>query len=43
VQSLTFHPGQPGGLGPGQALQGIGNRQQPQAGPGMLLASGALA
>ena len=37
VQSLTLHAGQPGGLGPGHALERIGDRQQPRAGPGVPL------
>ena len=43
VQGLTFHAGQPGGLGPGHALKRIGDRQQPQAGPTILLAGSPLA
>jgi hypothetical protein len=43
VQSLALHPGQPSGFGPGHVLQGIGNGEQPQAGPGVPLTSGALA
>jgi hypothetical protein len=43
VQGLTFHAGQPSGFGPGHALQGIGNGQQPQAGPGVPLTSSPLA
>ena len=43
VQGLTFHASQPSGLSAGHALQGIGNGQQPQAGPGVPLTSGPLA
>jgi hypothetical protein len=38
VQSLALHAGKPGGLGPGHAFQGIGDRQEPQGGPAILLA-----
>jgi len=43
VQGLALHAGQPGRLGPGHALERIGNGQQPQAGPGVPLTSGPLA
>src|SRR4051794_37213762 len=43
VRGLTFHSGQPGGFGPGHALQGISDGEQSQAGPSVLLASGSLA
>ena len=43
VQGLTLHASQPRGLGPGHALERIGDRQQPQAGPGVPLAGSALA
>ncbi|EIM30276.1 hypothetical protein MicloDRAFT_00010810 [Microvirga lotononidis] len=43
VQGLALYPGQPRRLGPGHALERIGDRQQPQAGPGVPLASGPLA
>ena len=43
VQGLTLHTGQPSGFGPGHAFQGIGDGQQPQAGPGIPLTSSPLA
>jgi hypothetical protein len=37
VQSLTLHAGQPRGLGPCHTLKRIGDGQQPQGGPAVLL------
>ncbi len=37
VQGLALHAGQPGRLGPGHALERIGNGQEPQSGPAVLL------
>jgi hypothetical protein len=37
VQGLALHPSQPCGFGPGHALERIGNRQEPQGGPAVLL------
>ena len=43
VQGLTLHASQPRRLGPGHALERIGNRQEPQDSPGIPLAGSALA
>ena len=37
VQGLALHAGQPSGFGPGHALERIGDRQEPQDGPAVLL------
>jgi hypothetical protein len=42
-ERLPLHPGEPGGLGAGEAVERVGDRQQPHGGAAVRLASGQAA